>query len=66
MTDILAALGIEQLKKIDSILEKKVEIAKKNYTKYFSNLPNISVPLIPDYVDRPSWYNYSEYRQAQS
>ena len=58
MTDILAALGIEQLKKIDSILEKKVEIAK-NYTKYFSNLPNVSVPLIPDYVDRPSWYNYS-------
>ena len=58
MTDILAAFGIEQLKKIDSLLDKKVYLAKK-YTEFFSDNKDIQTPAIPNYVNRPSWYMYS-------
>lgn len=58
MTDILAAFGIEQLKKIDLLLDKKVSLAK-NYTEFFSNNEDIQTPTIPNYVNRPSWYMYS-------
>lgn len=58
MTDISAAFGIEQLKKIDSLLNQKVKIAEK-YTKSFSKNKNITPPYVPNYVNRPSWYMYS-------
>ena len=58
MTDILAAFGIEQLKKIDLLLDKKVYLAKK-YTEFFSDNKDIQTPVIPNYVNRPSWYMYS-------
>ena len=47
MTDISAAFGIEQLKKIDNLLNKKVMIAEK-YTKSFSENKNIVPPYVPD------------------
>jgi perosamine synthetase len=58
MTDILAALGIEQLKKIDTLLNEKVAIAEV-YTRAFSGIDGIRAPFVPDYADRPSWYMYS-------
>tara|TARA_B100000989_G_scaffold299039_1_gene292365 strand:- start:16027 stop:17136 length:1110 start_codon:yes stop_codon:yes gene_type:complete len=58
MTDILAAIGIEQIKKIDSLLNKKVSIAE-NYSKAFNEIDGIEPPFVPNYVNRPSWYMYS-------
>lgn len=58
MTDILAAIGIEQIKRIDSLLNKKVSIAE-NYSKAFNEIDGIEPPFVPNYVNRPSWYMYS-------
>ena len=58
MTDILAALGVEQLKRIDTILEKKVSIASF-YSEEIGKIDGIRTPYVPSYVGRPSWYNYS-------
>ena len=57
MTDILAAVGIEQLKKIDFILDEKVKIANF-YKNNFETSEFVETPFVPDYVDRPSWYMY--------
>ena len=58
MTDVLAALGVEQLKRIDKILDKKVAIANF-YTEELEKIGSVRAPFIPSYVGRPSWYNYS-------
>ena len=58
MTDISAAIGIEQLKKIDSLLNEKVNIAEK-YSMAFSTISTIESPFVPEYVTRPSWYMYA-------
>ncbi len=58
MTDITAAIGIEQLKKIDNILTKKEKIAKL-YDSLFNNFKNIKTPFVPEYSTQPTWYMYS-------
>ena len=58
MTDILAVIGIEQLKKIDNIIIEKEKIAKR-YTNEFANDSLIVPPYLPDYVDQHSWYMYA-------
>jgi len=58
MTDVLAAIGIEQLKRIDFILDEKVKLSEF-YTNKFSNIDGVEAPHVPSYVDRPSWYMYS-------
>lgn len=60
MTEFQAAIGIEQLKKIDRILKEKNEIAEK-YTNAFKDTKNINPPFIPDYVSRHAWYMYAIY-----
>lgn len=40
LTDISCALGLSQLNKLDSFLEKRRQIAKK-YDDFFKNIPNI-------------------------
>ena len=57
MTDILAAIGIEQLKKIDSILDEKVRLANFYSIKFTEN-QFVKPPFVPKYIDRPSWYMY--------
>ncbi|HOG24330.1 MAG TPA: UDP-4-amino-4,6-dideoxy-N-acetyl-beta-L-altrosamine transaminase [Candidatus Omnitrophota bacterium] len=44
LTDIQAAIGIEQLKKSGRFIERRREIAKK-YTRAFSDLPGILTPV---------------------
>ena len=44
MTDIQASVGIEQLKKLDFIVEKRREIAKK-YINAFKNIKGIRLPV---------------------
>ncbi len=58
MTDVLAALGIAQMNRIDSILDEKDQLAV-NYTNNFQDTNRIKTPFIPEYVTRHSWYNYT-------
>ena len=58
MTDISAAIGIEQLKKLKLIIKNKNNIAKY-YDKYFKIRKDVNLPSIPKYVSQHSWYNYS-------
>ena len=58
MTDIAAAIGIEQLKKLKIIINNKNKIASF-YDKNFNDRNEITLPLIPKYVSQHSWYNYS-------
>jgi len=57
MADIPAAIGIEQLKRIEFILEEKDRMAK-GYSEALREDPDISPPFVPEYVDRHSWYLY--------
>lgn len=55
--DISASIGMAQLRKIDTIIQRKNEIAEF----YFSELKGIegcSPPQIPSYVTKHSWYNF--------
>ncbi len=58
MTDITAAIGIEQLKKIENILNQKQKIAKF-YNNLFKDYNNITTPFVPEYSTKPTWYMYS-------
>ena len=58
MTDVLAAIGIEQFKRLDAILDEKVALAAR-YTAAFAETDHVAAPVVPDHVDRPSWYMYS-------
>ncbi len=57
MNNIAAAIGIEQLKKIDRVIYEKEKIAQR-YNDAFENDEYISIPFVPEYVDQHSWYMY--------
>jgi dTDP-4-amino-4,6-dideoxygalactose transaminase len=57
MVDIQAAIGIEQLKKMDYIIKEKSRIAAV-YDKVFADTKNIQPPFVPDYVTQHAWYLY--------
>lgn len=56
-TDYAAALGLEQVKRIEWIMEEKQKIAEY-YNKAFKNHPLIEIPYVPEYATRHSWYMY--------
>ena len=56
MSDLEAAIGIEQFKKLPKILEKRNKLAKR-YTKYFSKNKLLETPHIPNYCT-PNWQSY--------
>lgn len=58
MTNIQASVGIEQLKRLEFIIEEKEKIAQK-YAHAFKNSKNIKTPHIPDYVTQHAWYMYT-------
>ena len=58
MIDILAALGIEQLKKIEMLMSEKEKIVERDNTA-FKDDQGISPPFVPDYAGRHSWYMYA-------
>lgn len=47
MTDIQAAIGVEQMKRLDWILEQRRTRAKR-YTEMLSDLPGLALPSEPD------------------
>jgi dTDP-4-amino-4,6-dideoxygalactose transaminase len=56
MTDLQAAVGLEQMKKLPGILEKRRDIAKK-YNTAFLKISSLKVPEVPDYA----FHNYQSY-----
>ena len=58
MTNVPAAMGIEQLRKIEFIILEKEKIAER-YTEAFENDSYISPPYVPNYVNQHSWYMYA-------
>lgn len=57
LTDISAAFGIEQMKRIEWIMEEKNKVAAY-YNNAFDGHSLISIPYVPSYVNRHSWYMY--------
>lgn len=58
MTDVTAAIGVEQLKKLKTIIRKKQLIAE-HYNKELNKIKGITIPYVPKFVTQHSWYNYS-------
>lgn len=56
MTDIQAAIGIEQMKKLPHILERRREIAQR-YDDELADIPHVKIPRIPPYA----FHNYQSY-----
>jgi dTDP-4-amino-4,6-dideoxygalactose transaminase len=56
MTDVQAAVGIEQLKKIDTIIKERRSLASR-YNKLLSNFKFLSIVRLSDAV-RPNWQSY--------
>ena len=47
MTELSAAVGLVQLKKIDKIVKRRIKIVKR-LNKIFSNVDNIIIPEVRD------------------
>ncbi|HXG08806.1 MAG TPA: DegT/DnrJ/EryC1/StrS family aminotransferase [Gemmataceae bacterium] len=57
MTDIQAAVGIEQMKKLDRIVARRRELAAR-YTKALRDHPWLVPPYVPDYAE-PNFQSYA-------
>lgn len=56
MTDVQAAMGVEQMKKLPWILERKREIAHF-YDAEIARIPGVEPPYVPDYAE----HSYQSY-----
>jgi len=56
MTDVQASLGIHQLKKLNHMQKRRVEIARR-YNEAFEGLPEIIIPCVKKYVHH-AWHLY--------
>lgn len=57
MNDITAAIGLVQLKKLDFMNKRRLEISRK-YSEAFSSCKYIKTPKIKDYMTKPACHNY--------
>ena len=57
LNEINSVLGIEQLKKVDTFIEKRKQVANR-YQKLFSRIDGVSTPIVKDYVTQMSWFVY--------
>ena len=58
MTELQAAIGIQQLQRIEYRIQEKNRIAEF-YNNAFCKMDGISIPYVPDYITQHSWYMYS-------
>jgi len=58
MTELQAAIGIQQLQRIEYRIKEKNRIAEF-YNNAFCKMDGISIPYAPDYITQHSWYMYS-------
>ena len=56
MTDIQAAVGREQLKRLPAIIERRIELGNR-YTRLLSDISGIIPPVQPDW-GRTNWQSY--------
>ncbi len=49
LTDLQAAVGIEQMKRLDGLLQRRADLAGR-YHKQLADIPHIGLPYIPDYA----------------
>jgi dTDP-4-amino-4,6-dideoxygalactose transaminase len=56
MTDIQAAIGIEQMKKLDAIVTRRCELADR-YAELLAGHPWLQTPHVPDYA-APNFQSY--------
>lgn len=54
--EMSAALGWSQMKRIQEIIEKRDQVAKR-YNQFLSNLP-VETPVVKNYVTKMSWFVY--------
>lgn len=57
MTDLQAAIGIEQMKRLDDILARRRQLAER-YTRLLARIPGIAPPFVPDYAT-PNYQSYA-------
>ena len=57
MTDIQAAVGIEQLKRLGGILAERRELAA-NYEELLGDIPHLESPKVKNAI-RPNWQSYA-------
>lgn len=58
MLDLQAAIGIHQLKSIESFITKRAALAKR-YNELLADWPELTLPTMPNYSCRNSWYVYA-------
>jgi dTDP-4-amino-4,6-dideoxygalactose transaminase len=58
MTEVAATIGIEQMKKFNKIVKDRERIVNI-YNDGLQNQDGISLPFIPEYVDKHAWYMYT-------
>ena len=56
LTDIQCALGLSQMRKLDTFIARRRDIAAA-YTEALRNVPELIVPVVRDYVES-SWHLY--------
>jgi perosamine synthetase len=56
MTDIQAAIGIEQLKRLPEIIDRRRELAAR-YQALLSEMPELGLPMEPDWA-RSNWQSF--------
>jgi perosamine synthetase len=56
MTDIQAAIGIEQLKRLPEIVDRRRELASR-YRALLSEIPGLGLPVEPDWA-RSNWQSF--------
>jgi perosamine synthetase len=57
LTDLQAAVGIEQMKRLDYLVNRRVELAAR-YNRLLSDHPCLRTPYIPPYVE-PNFQSYA-------
>jgi len=58
MMDIQAAMGIHQLPKLDSFIDRRKEIAEF-YNQAFLDVPELGLPSLAPYEQRHAWHLYT-------
>lgn len=58
MPDVLAAIGRQQLRRLDETLREREKLARR-YTELLAGDQWIRTPTLPAYTDRTSWYMYA-------